>query len=307
MGAAGHGHAHSHPSSPRRALGAALTLTALFSVVEVVVGLWSGSLALLADAGHMIGDSAALTLSLVVSVIASRPRSRSKTYGYRRAEVLGALINAVGLLVVAFFIVREAVERVQHPPAVRGLGMLGTAIGGLAVNLLAAWILARRGGAGINVRGALMHVLGDALGSVAAIVAGVLLVVAGWRIADPIASIVISVLILYGALRLLRETTHVLMEGTPAGLDCAALEATILATPGVSALHDLHVWALTPGEPMLTAHVVIDAGAHGTVVAQKVGDRVREAHGIEHVTIQPEPPPAELVVLRLPPDRQAQS
>lgn len=298
----GHGHGHGKPrdrDSPKRALTFALVLTLGFSVAEVVVGLWSGSLALLADAGHMVGDSGALAMSLVIAVIAARPRSRRKTYGYRRAEVLGALLNALALVAIVVWIVVEALERLEAPRQVKGLGMLGTAVLGLGVNVAAAWVLATRGGGGINVRGALLHVLGDALGSVAAIVAGLFIVLAGWRLADPIASLVIATLILVGAVRLLRETTHVLMEGAPEGLDVHDLEATILETPGVSDVHDLHVWALTPGEPMLTAHVVIEEGEHGTQIVRQVAERLHKAHGLDHVTIQPEPPEAKLVRLRI--------
>ncbi len=301
MGAGhGHGHGAKDRDAPKRALGTALALTLGFSVAEIVVGLWSGSLALLADAGHMVGDGGALAMSLVIALLAGRPRSRRKTYGYRRAEVLGALVNAVALVGIVVWVVVEAVGRIDHPPEVRGLGMLGTAALGLGVNVLSAWVLATRGGGGINVRGALMHVLGDALGSVAAIVAGVFLVAFGWRLADPIASLVIAVLIFVGALRLLRETTHVLMEGTPEGLDVHELEATILGSPGVADVHDLHVWSITPGDTMLTAHVVIEHGEHGTQVVRQVTERLKSAHGIAHVTIQPEPPEGKLVELRIP-------
>ena len=302
----GHGHGHGHGArahdagGPRRALALALALTLGFAGAEIVVGLWSGSLALLADAGHMLGDSGALAMSLVIAFIATKPRSKAKTYGYRRAEVLGALLNALALVAIVLWIVMEAIGRLESPPEVRGVGMLGTAALGLGVNIAAAWILATRGGGGINVRGALLHVIGDALGSVAAIVAGLFIVFAGWRLADPIASLVIALLICYGALRLLRETTHVLMEGTPQGLDVHDLEATILETPGVADVHDLHVWALTPGEPMLTAHVVIERGTHGTQVVKHVGDRLRRYHGVDHVTIQPEAPEGVLVELRVP-------
>lgn len=300
----GHGHGHGGDgrdrSTPRRALAVALALTLGFSVAEVVVGLWSGSLALLADAGHMLGDSGALAMSLVIAFIATKPRSRHKTYGYRRAEVLGALLNALALVGIVLWVVIEAMGRLQDPPEVRGVGMLAAATLGLGVNIAAAWILATRGGGGINVRGALLHVMGDALGSVAAIVAGLFLVLGDWRLADPIASLMIALLICYGAVRLLRETTHVLMEGTPQGLDVHELEATILETPGVADVHDLHVWALTPGEPMLTAHVVIERGSHGTQVSKHVGQRLAEHHGVDHVTIQPEAPEGVLVELRLP-------
>lgn len=296
----GHGHGPALRGAPRRALATALLLTTGFMIVEVVVGLWSGSLALLADAGHMLGDAGALGLAFVVAQIAMRPRSVRKTYGYRRAEVLGALLNAVALLVAAGWIVLEAIERLAEPPDVRGAGVLGTAVLGLLVNLVSAWVLSRRGGRSINVRGAMLHVLGDALGSVAAIVAGVLLITFGWKLADPIASLVIAVLLVSGALRLMLEATHVLMEGTPEGVDVESLEQTIIETDGVGSVHDLHVWSLTPGEPVLTAHVVLDEGMHGADVVRAVGERLEREHGIEHVTIQPEAPAPEsqLVSLR---------
>ncbi|MFK7992230.1 MAG: cation diffusion facilitator family transporter [Sandaracinaceae bacterium] len=296
-----HGHTHGHgaPTSgrARRALTIALAITTLFMGVEVVVGLWSGSLALLADAGHMLNDAVALALSLVVSWIAARPRTARLTYGYRRAEVMGALANAVTLSVVGVFIIIEAVERVQTPAEVRGIGMLGTASAGLVVNLVSAWFLSRAGGDSINVRAALFHVLADALGSVAAILAGVCILWFGWQLADPIASMVISVFILVGAFRLLRDTTSVLMQAAPSRLDAREIEQTIVETPGVSGVHDLHLWQLVPDVPVLTAHVVLEPGAHGTDVARRVGERLAEL-GVTHTTIQPESPEPALVELR---------
>ncbi len=297
-GPAGHDHAHDHASAPRTALGIALGLTIAFMVVEIVVGLWSGSLALLADAGHMLNDGAALGLSLAVTWIAMRPRTAKHTFGYRRAEVMGALINATALGAAGIMVIVEALERLQSPPAVRGVGLLATAGVGLAVNLLSAWVLASRGGESINVRAALFHVLSDALGSVAAIVAGGLVLGMGWEIADPLASLVISVFILWGAVRLLRDTWHVLMEGAPADVDVSAVEATILDTEGVAEVHDLHVWALVPGEVLLSAHVVLRPGAHGTDVANLVGVRLARFHDIHHATVQPEAPPRGLVELK---------
>ncbi|MFW5876669.1 MAG: cation diffusion facilitator family transporter [Myxococcota bacterium] len=296
---AGHGHGHGLRSTPRRALTIALGLTISFMGVEVVVGLWSGSLALLADAGHMLGDSGALALALIMAVVAARPRDVKRTFGYQRAEVIGALINAVALVVAAIWIVREAIERLQDPPAVEGVGVLMAATAGLVINLLSAWVLSSSGKQSINVRSAMIHVLGDALGSVAAIVAGVLLVTLGWRLADPIASMAISVLLIYGATQLLRETMHVLMEGTPRGIDIEQVEKTILGTAGVQSVHDLHVWALTPDEPMLSCHVVIAPDTHGTDVARFVGERLAQHHGIDHVTVQPEPLPPESVLVPL--------
>jgi cobalt-zinc-cadmium efflux system protein len=316
----GHGHGHSKPhvdrsrsihprerhshepakdTSGRRALTVALVLTGAFMFVEVVVGFWSGSLALLSDAGHMLNDTAALGLSLVVAFIAARPRTQKHTFGYRRAEVMGALINAAALGVAGILIVVEAIERlVEGSHHVEGFWLLLTAALGLCVNLIAAWILAARGGESINVRAALFHVLSDALGSVAAIIAGGLVIALGWTIADPIASLVIALLILYGAFRLLRDTTHVLMEGAPKGLDVEMLEKTIAATEGVSEVHDLHVWSLVPGEVLLSAHVVIKSGTHGTDVARLVGERLHAEHHIDHATIQPEAPEPAPVPIR---------
>src|SRR5690606_37301233 len=183
-----------------------------------------------ADAGHMLNDAAALALSLVVTWIAARPRTAKHTFGYRRAEVMGALVNAAALGVAGVLVIAEAIERLGSPPEIRGMGLIVTAGLGLVVNLASAWVLASRGGASINVRAALFHVLSDALGSVAALVAGGLVLGLGLRLADPIASLIIAVLILWGAVRLLRDTTHVLMEGAPEGVHVDELEATIRAT-----------------------------------------------------------------------------
>jgi cobalt-zinc-cadmium efflux system protein len=294
----GHGHSHLAPGTPRRALAIALGLTVSFMGVEVAVGLWSGSLSLLADAGHMLSDATALVASLVVAHIAARPRSPRNTYGYRRAEVLAALLNAGLLALAALAILREAVDRFASPPIVHGREMLAAAAGGLVVNLLAAWVLHREGGGGLNVRSALFHVLGDALGSVAAMVAGVVVLTTGWQLADPLASIGIVVLLGLGVWHLVREATGVIMESAPAHLDTLALEAAIRAMPGVASVHDLHVWSLTAGAPMLTAHVVLTHGAHGTDVARGVGEMLRARFDIDHATIQPEAPEAALVPLR---------
>ena len=261
------------------------------------MGLWTRSLALLADAGHMVTDAAALGLSLVVARIGQRPRSANMTYGYRRAEVLGAVVNAASMLGISIFILIEALRRMHTPLAIEGDGLLYTAIGGLLLNLVSALLLSRGHAHDLNVRSAFLHVLGDALGSCAAIVAGVC-VKLNFPIADPIASLLISIVLGVGSLRVLREAADVLMEATPSEVDVVALERTILETPGVSAVHDLHVWCLTPGQPMLTAHVVLRPGSHGTDVAKRVGDRLGRLHGLHHVTIQPEPPAPDLVPLR---------
>ncbi len=264
------------------------------------MAIWSGSLSLLADAGHMITDSGALVLSLAAARIALRPRSAKNTFGYRRAEVMGALINSSAMLGISIFIVVEALERLHAPHAIRATGLLYTAVCGLGVNLLAGFILARAGGESLNVRAALLHVAGDALGSVAAIVAGACILLFDFPLADPLASLVIALVMSVGSLRLMREASDVLMEGTPAGIDPELLSRTIAETPGVAEVHDLHVWCLIPTEPMLTAHVVLTPAAHGTDVAKRVGERLHSLHGVEHVTIQPEPPERSLVALRVP-------
>lgn len=291
-----HGHAR-HAS--RRALTWALALTGGFMWFELAVGLWSNSLALMADAAHMLGDSGALAITLWLAHMSERPRSSRRTYGYRRAEVLGALLNASVLALIAVWIGVHAVERLMSPsPVIHAHGLIITAVAGLIVNLAAAWMLHRHGGGGIGVRAALLHVVGDLLGSVLAIGAGIS-VLGGASIADPLASLAIAVLLLWGGLRLLREATEVLMESAPTHLNVAELEQAILQTPGVRSVHDLHVWSLTPTEPMLTAHVVIAPSSHGTDVARLVGERLRDQFHLHHVTIQPEPAGPALVKLRV--------
>ena len=264
----------------------------------------SGSLSLLADAGHMLTDSATLALSLAMARIALRPRTASKTYGYKRAEVIGALVNSASMLGMSTLIIFEAVQRLLSPRAIVGESMLATAVGGLCVNLLSAFILSRSGDRGINMRAALLHVIGDALGSLAAIGAGVGVVMFGFVAGDAVASLAIAVAMSVGALHLVREAADILMESSPSHIEQDALLRTILDTPGVSEVHDLHVWCLTPSEPVLTAHVVLTGAAHGTDVARRVGERLRNEHGIGHVTIQPEAAEQRLVRLRLPSDQK---
>lgn len=294
-----HGHAHGAGVSSVTRLGAALAITLSYSAVEAVMGIWTGSLALLADAGHMATDAGSLALSLVVARIAQRPRSASMTYGYRRAEVIGALANAVSMLVITVFISVEALRRFATVPELRGEGLLFTAVGGLVLNIIAALLLSSGETHDLNIRSALLHVMGDLLGSLAAIIAGLCVTYFGFGLADPIASLAIALVLGVGSLRVLREAADILMEATPSEVDMHQLERTILDTPGVSAVHDLHVWCLTPRQPMLTAHVVLTAQAHGTDVAKRVGERLNALHGLDHVTIQPEAPAPELVPLRL--------
>jgi cobalt-zinc-cadmium efflux system protein len=236
----------------------------------------------------MLADAGPLALALVAQRVASRPRTHRRTYGSRRAETLAAFTNAIFLGVVSVWVIVEAVERWQQPPEVKGGWMLAVAGGGLVVNLVAARLLTAGGVHNENTRAALAHVLSDAAGSVAAMIAAVLVLVWGWHRADPLVSVGLAVLIFWSAWRLVARTVDVLMEGTPAGLAAGDLERTIRETPGVSALHDLHAWTISEGFEAVTVHVVLDGSRHGTEVAREVSDRIRERHGIEHVTVQPE-------------------
>ena len=280
----GHGHAHGAGS----ALARALALTLVFAFVEAVVGVLSGSLALLSDAAHMLVDCGALALAVFAQRLAARPRTASHTFGYRRAEVLAAAISGGALFTASIGIIIEAAGRLRVAREVQGDWMLGTASAGLVVNLASGAALMREAQASINVRAALAHVMADAAGSVAAIVAAIAVLKFHLPQADAVASILISLLILWGSSKLIRESAVVLMEQAPTGVSAADIEATIRATPGVRDLHDLHVWTISDGFPVVTVHVVLDGQAHGTGVARAVSERVAEAHGIEHVTVQPE-------------------
>jgi len=284
-----HAHVHDHGTAqtPEGRIKAALILTLLTMGASIVGGLYAHSLALLSDAGHMLADAGALALALVAQRVASRPRSHRRTYGSRRAETLAAFTNAIFLGVASVWVIAEAVERWREPPDVKGGWMLAVAVGGLIVNLFAARLLS--GGVhNENTRAALAHVISDAAGSVAAIIAATLVLVWGWRRADPLISVALAVLIFWSAWRLVARSVDVLMEGTPAGLAPEDLERTIRETPGVAALHDLHAWTISEGFEAVTVHVVLDGTRHGTEVAREVRDRIRERHHIDHVTVQPE-------------------
>jgi cobalt-zinc-cadmium efflux system protein len=297
----GHGHSHrTADPAARRALTGAVVLTMGFMLVEAGVGLWSRSLALLADAGHMLADAGALLIALIAQRVAERPRTERSTFGYRRAEVLAAFVNGMLLAGISFLILKEAGDRWFDPVPIRGGAMLATAVGGLFVNLLVALILVRSQAQSLNVRAAFAHVLSDALGSVAAIVAGVAVVVWNATRVDALVSTVIALLVAWSGFRVLRETTGILLETAPPHLDVAAVERTIRESPGVADVHDLHVWRISERFDTLTAHVVLLRGEHGTEVCRRVAERLATEHGLDHVTIQPEaPPPDEVVSVRL--------
>jgi cobalt-zinc-cadmium efflux system protein len=286
-----HDHAHHHGSAAHR-LRLALLVTLATMGVSILGGFLARSLALLSDAGHMLADAGALALALVAQRIADRPRNAVHTYGSRRAETLAAFLNALLLGVAALWVVGEAVERWQDPPAVRGGLLIGFATFGLLANVVAAWLLSRDPAhANANTRAAMAHVMADAAGSVAAMLAGFCVLLFGWQRADPIISVVVAALILWSAWKLVTQALDVLMEGAPVGLELKELERTILETPGVLGLHDLHAWTIADGFDVVTVHVVLDGTHHGTEVAFHVSARVRENHAITHVTVQPEAPP----------------
>ncbi|HMI85031.1 MAG TPA: cation diffusion facilitator family transporter [Polyangiaceae bacterium] len=294
-GSHAHGHHHHGPAAgskaPEGRLLAALVLTLGFMAVEAVTGWLAHSLALVSDAGHMFADAGALALALTAQRVASRPRTLVRTYGYRRAETLAALGNGVVLGITAVWVIAEAIDRWRAPAAVVAGPVLAVAAMGFVVNLVAAWLLSRgTDGHNANTRAALAHVASDALGSVAAMASAGLVLVFGWNRADAAAGFIISGLILWGAFRLVAQTVSVLMESVPAGVELADLERTILSTPGVKEVHDLHAWTISDGFDAVTVHVVLDGAAHGTDVAADVGERIRREHHVSHVTVQPEAP-----------------
>ena len=295
----GHGHAHpscSHDhslelrSAGKRSLVIAFALIAGFMFVEVIGGILSGSLALLADAGHMLTDSASIAVALVAMHFAGRPHSVRRTFGYHRLEILAALVNALALWLIVAWVLYEAYGRFRSAPEVAGDIMLSIGVIGLCVNLCAAWVLHRSSGRNVNVEGAYLHVLADLLGSAGVVVSGILVWAFGWTLADPVASVIIAVLILAGSWRLMKKAVHVLLEGTPEHIDVHQLCSRLEAVEGVTLIHDIHVWTLSPGNESFTAHVLIDPDYPGDVEALRLRLRniVYHDFGIGHITLQVE-------------------
>ncbi|MHB0973164.1 MAG: cation diffusion facilitator family transporter [Thiobacillus sp.] len=300
-GAHGHGHGHGHQHMAQGGsngkLIVALLLTLSFAGVEALAGWWSGSLALMSDAAHMFTDASALGLAAAAAWFARRPPSTRHSYGLVRAEVLAALFNSLLMLVLLGYIVHEAIDRFSAPRAIAGDTVIGVAVIGLGINLLVAWVLSR-GEHTLNSRAALLHVLGDALGSVAAISAGIVIVTTGWTPIDPLLSLLVSALILVSALRLLRDVVHVLMEGVPGHVQLDAVGQDLAALDGVLRVHDLHVWTLSSGSIALSAHLEIhDLGDWPDILAA-ARQRMDARHGIGHVTLQPEVLSAQPLVRR---------
>ncbi|EIJ78391.1 CzcD [Bacillus methanolicus PB1] len=284
----GHGHSHAHTGN-KKALFLSLLLISSFMVVEVIGGIITNSLALLSDAGHMLSDAAALGLSFFAIKLGEKKASDTKTYGYKRFEIIAAALNGITLILISLYIFYEAYQRFFNLPEVQSLGMLTISSIGLLVNIIAAWILMRGDkDENLNVRSAFLHVLGDMLGSVGAIVAALLIFFFGWGIADPIASVIVAILIIISGWRVTKDSIHILMEGTPKQFELEKLRASLLAIPKVKEVHDLHIWSITSGMPMLSCHISIEGdGVHDTVLhrAQSI---LHDDFGIEHSTIQVE-------------------
>lgn len=282
-----HGHRHDHDTGAGRSLSWGLALTAGFALVEAAGGWLAGSLALLGDAGHMITDATALGLAAFAAWVARQPPSARHSYGLVRAEVVAALANGLFMLLVVGGIAFHAVERLRHPQDVAGGVVMTIAAVGLVVNLVVARIL-HAGEQNLNTRAALLHVLGDLLGSVAALVAGGVVYFTGWTPIDPLLSLLICALILFSSMHLLRDVLHVLMEGVPPYLDLPEVGRAMAAVPGVRSVHDLHIWTLSSGLVALSAHVVIEDMGRWQAVLEALRQLLKERYAIEHVTLQPE-------------------
>jgi cobalt-zinc-cadmium efflux system protein len=297
------GHAHERETAAaqsRSLLALTLALTCAFLLVELVAGFWTGSLALLADAGHMLTDAGALGLALFATWIASRPPTPAKTYGYYRAEILAALVNALLLLIVSGAIFAEAWRRWHAPAAVLAGPMAIVAAAGLGVNLFCAWLLHRGAAESLNVRAAYLEVVSDALSSLATLVAAGVVLVTGWTGADPLAGVVISLLIVPRTWSLLKQAVNVLLEGTPPHLELAEIEGAMCAVPGVLRVHDLHVWTLTSGREAMSAHVVVDDVRESERLLERLHALLHARFGIDHTTIQLETAPPAVLRIKAP-------
>lgn len=292
----GHHHSHDHNHSghchgkgaPMRALLIAIALIAIFAVIEAFAGWWSNSLALLGDAGHMASDALSLVIAAFAAWIANKPPSDKHSYGLGRAEVVAAWISSLLMLIISIAIIVEAIERIREPVQVQSITVIIVGFAGLAINLLVAWVLARSERT-LNIRAALLHVMGDVLGSMAAIIAGAVIYYTGWTPIDPILSIFIGILITISSVRLLRESLLVLMEGVPAHINMDQVSQTIEGIDGIKAIHDLHIWTLSSGVTVLSAHVNIRELSQWPALLVSIKAKMRSHYNIDHITFQPEP------------------
>jgi cobalt-zinc-cadmium efflux system protein len=279
-------HLHSVRARNRRVLTIVLALTLTFTAVEVVGGVLTGSLALLADAAHMLSDNAALAIALLAVWLAGRPSTPERSFGYQRAEILAALVNGVVLVALAIWVFVEAWGRLSDPPDVLAGWVAVVAAVGLAVNLSAATILHRGGHETLNMQAALRHVLADALGSAGVLVAAFVILLTGWRYADPLAGIGIALMILASSWTVLRDSVHILLEGAPRDVDARSLARRLEEVPGVVDVHDLHVWTITSGFPALSAHVLVERGDDCHARRRELEEILLREYGIEHTTLQ---------------------
>ena len=284
-------HSHTHGANKKTLMISFIIITG-YMIIEAIGGILTNSLALLADAGHMLSDSISLGVGLLAFILGEKAADYSKTYGYKRFEILAAVFNGVTLVLIAIYIFYEAYQRFANPPEVASTGMLIIATIGLLVNILVAWLLMRGGDTkeNLNIRAAFLHVLGDLLGSVGAIIAALMIIFFNWGWADPLASVIVAVLVLISGWRVTKDSIHVLMEGTPKNVEIDAVIRTIERIPGVNNMHDLHVWSITSGQNALSCHVVVD----GTIPIQESEEILRtieqklEDENIGHATIQME-------------------
>lgn len=285
----GHGHSHSHgANASHRVLFISIFIILGFAVVEALGGWWSNSLALLGDAGHMASDAIALAIAAFAAWIAQKPPSKKHSYGLGRAEVVAAWFSSLLMIAISIAIIIEAIERISLPEHVKGGTVMLIAFIGMLVNVFVAWLLARSERT-LNVRAALLHVMGDLLGSLAALIAGAVIYFTHWYPIDPILSILIGVMIIYASLRLLRESLLVLMEGVPGHIDPHTVQKKMMQSNGVKAVHDLHIWTLSSGKVALSAHINIHEMSSWSSVLEHLNQLLKQEFNISHVTLQPEP------------------
>lgn len=289
----GHNHDHSHDhthGANKKVLIVSFIIITSYMIIEAFGGYLTNSLALLSDAGHMLSDSISLAIALLAFILGEKAASYSKTYGYKRFEILAAVLNGVTLILIALFIFYEAIKRFANPPEVATTGMLIISTIGLLINILVAWIMMRGSDTkdNLNMRGAFLHVLSDMLGSVGAIVAALLIMFFGWGWADPLASVIVAALVLRSGYYVTKAAVHVLLEGTPSNVDAEEIIQTIVQTDGVHSIHDLHIWTITSGTNALSCHAVVEGQlkiADSEHILREIEHNL-EHKGIKHVTIQ---------------------
>jgi len=279
-------HLHATASTSLRSLTIALVLNAVYTLIEAIAALLTGSLSLLADAGHNLSDVVALSVAAGAVLLARRPPTPNRSFGFKRAEILAALFNAVSLIVIALIVFGGAARRFADPPEVPGGWLIAVATVGLLVNAIGAFAVFRPGGRDLNLRAAYVHLVGDALGSIGVIVTGIVIVTTGWRYADPLVGVLIGIYLVVSSWGVLRESTLVLLEAAPRGLDAEAIGQAIAGQPGVVEVHDLHVWQITSGFPSLSAHVLVREGDDCHGIRRSTERMLADRFGITHTTLQ---------------------